>query len=109
MPESGSNPESVLRKEPASMLETVILLSFCVLVGLASVVLVVWLALTGRLASLDGLAFAIISLTLGGFFMFNVAWSAHTGELRAVLNHLRKKKASAQAEGEAAATPTEQA
>lgn len=88
------------------MLETVILLSFCLLVGLASLGVVVWLAVSGALFTLDGLAFALISLTLGAFFMFNVAWSFKTGELRALLGALRKDKA-AQAGEEAAGTPND--
>lgn len=88
------------------MLETVILLSFCLLVGLASLGVVVWLAVSGGLFTLDGLAFALISLTLGAFFMFNVAWSFKTGELRALLGALRKDQAGKVGE-EAARTPNE--
>lgn len=80
------------------MLETIILLVFCGLVGLASLAVVVWLGVSGSLLTLDGLAFALISLTLGGFFMFNIAWSLRSGELRAVLNHLLKKRAAAKRE-----------
>ncbi len=73
-----------------SMLETVILLALCGLVGLASVAVVIWLAVSGALFSLDGLVFALISLTVGAFFMFNIAWSLYTGELRALRDGLRK-------------------
>jgi hypothetical protein len=78
--------------EPTSMFETILLLAFCLLIGLASLAVVLWLLVTGRLLTLDGLAFALISLTIGGFFMFNVAWSLRTGELRALLGQLGKKK-----------------
>ena len=67
------------------MLEALILLGLCALAGLASVVVVIWLLATGSLLSLDGLAFAFISLTLGGFFVFNIGWSLYTGELRQLL------------------------
>jgi hypothetical protein len=69
------------------MLETIILLSFCLLGGLGSLAVVVWLAVTGSLLTMDGLAFALISLTLGGFLMFNVAWAVRSGELKALLGH----------------------
>ncbi len=72
------------------MIETAFLLAFCLLMGLLSLVVVVWLIVTGRIFGLDGLSFALISLTLGVFFMFNVAWSMHTGELQEVLKHFRK-------------------
>ena len=39
---------------------------------------------------MDKIAFALISLTIGGFFMFNVAWSFRTGELRALLSQGKK-------------------
>lgn len=77
------------------MLETIILLSFCLLVGLASVAVVIWLAASGGLFSIDGLAFALISLTLGAFFIFNVAWSFKRGELRALLGHLSEHHSKA--------------
>lgn len=84
------------------MLETILILSFCLLAGLASLAVVIWLAATGALFTLDGLAFALISLTLGGFMMFNVAWSFYKGELRALLSRPAKKKA----EEKPAAGPT---
>jgi hypothetical protein len=99
MPQTPTGSESVLEKGSGSMLEAIILLAFCGLVGLASLAVVVWLAVSGSLLSLDGLAFALISLTLGAFFMFNIAWSWRTGELRALLGQLRKKKATTPSEG----------
>ncbi len=73
------------------MLETVLLLLFCVLMGLGALAVVAWTTLTGRLLSLDGLALSLISLTLGAFFMFNIAWPMRTNELQGVLNYLREK------------------
>jgi hypothetical protein len=101
MPQNASNPEGVM--EPPSMLETIILLSFCLLAGLVSLVVVIWLGVTGALFSLDGLAFALISLTLGGFMMFNVVWSLWKGELHALLGQLGKHKAGQNSEGNPAA------
>jgi hypothetical protein len=90
MPQDASNPEGVM--EPPSMFETIILLAFCLFVGLISLAVVVWLAVTRALLTLDGLVFALICLTLGGFMMFNVAYSLRTGELRALLGQLKKNK-----------------
>jgi hypothetical protein len=86
--------------ERSSMLETVILLAFCSLMGLASLAVLLWLAESGTLLTMDGLVFALISLTVGGFFMFNVAWSFRTGELRALLNQMGQKKANEKSEEE---------
>ena len=76
------------------MLETLLLFGFCLLVGLLSLAVCVYLAVTGLLFTLDGLVLAIISLTIGGVFVLNVAWSVYTGELRRLLGHVRKKPAS---------------
>jgi hypothetical protein len=74
------------------VLETLVLLSFCLLVGLVSLAIVVWLIVTGGLLSLDNLLLTLISLTVGGIFMSIVAWSIHTGEFQDALNRLRKAK-----------------
>ena len=72
------------------MLETIILLALCCLVGLASFMIALWQLLPLQAITMDKIAFALISLTLGGFFMFNVAWSFRTGELRALLSQGKK-------------------
>ena len=72
------------------MLESVIELVLCLLFGLACLAVVVWDVASGRIAYLDGITLAILSLTLGGFFMFNVAWSWRTSELHELLDGLRK-------------------
>jgi hypothetical protein len=95
--------------ERPSMLETIFLLAFCLLIGLASLAVALWLAVSGRLLTLDGLAFALISLTIGGFFMFNIAWSFRTGELRALLGQLGKKEPKAASEDKAPSATTKQA
>ena len=92
--------------EPTSMFETVLLLAFCVVIGFASLAVVLWLLVSGRLLTLDGLAFALISLTIGGFFMFNVGWSFQTGELRALLGQLSKKEKNAGPEAKPPAATT---
>ena len=65
-------------------------LSICLVLGLASLAVVAWVVATGWIAYLDGIALALIGLTLGAFFLFDLAWSLHTGELEALLKELRK-------------------
>ncbi len=72
------------------MLETVILLSFCFLMGLLSLAIVVWIALSGRMFYLDGLLFAVISLAVGGIFLANFAFSVLRGEFQSALKSLLK-------------------
>ncbi len=91
MPETQNPEEMILGKERASMLETILLLAFCLFMGLLSLAVCVWQVVTGRAFTLDGLWLVLISLTIGGFLMFNVVWSIHTGEFQEVLKHLRKK------------------
>ena len=71
------------------MLQSVLLLAFCLLMGLVSLAVCVWVALGGQLFSLDGLLLVAISLSIGGFFMGNFAWSVFTGEVREILISLR--------------------
>jgi nitrogen fixation-related uncharacterized protein len=73
------------------MLDTVILLLFCVLVGLVSLGAVVWVVASGQLFQLDGLMLTAICLTLGVIFLGNFAWSVRNGEFQRALNHLFKK------------------
>ena len=75
------------------MLETALLLLFCLLIGLLSLAIVVWVVLSGRLFYLDGLLLTLISLSIGAIFMLNVAWSVRTGEVRALRDYFRKKSA----------------
>ena len=80
------------------MLQSVLLLAFCLFMGLLSLAVCIWVALTGQLFTLDGLLLVAISLTMGGFFMGNFAWSVYTGEVPEILNNLRSpsKKADTQ-------------
>ena len=95
--------------EPTSVLETILLLAFCLLIGFAALAVVLWLLVSGKLLTLDGLAFALISLTVGGFFMFNVGWSFRTGELRALLGQLGNREKKAEPEAKPPAATTKQA
>lgn len=78
------------------MLEAVVLLSLCLLLGLLSLAVVIWVVATGRIAYLDGIALALIGLTLAVFFIFNLAWSFYTGELQELLKSLRKRWAQSE-------------
>jgi len=78
------------------MLETILLLAFCLIIGLIALAVCAYLAVSGQLFTLDGLLLLIICLTIGGIFVLNVVWSVYTGELKKVLEHLRKKPASSE-------------
>ncbi len=71
------------------MLQSVLLLAFCLFMGLLSLAVCIWVALTGQLFTLDGLLLVAISLSIGGLFMGNLAWSILTGEAKEILNNLR--------------------
>ena len=62
------------------MRESLIELGLCLLIGLLSLVAVVWVIVTGRIAYLDGISLALISLTIAVFFLFNVVISYRRGE-----------------------------
>jgi uncharacterized membrane protein YqjE len=81
-------------EEKSTMLQSALLLLFCLLVGVLSLAVCVWVAATGQLLTMDGLLTIAISLAVGAVFMANVAWSFHTGELKAILNQLRKRRAA---------------
>ena len=81
------------------MLETILLLAFCLIAGLIALAVCVYLAMSGLLFSVGGLFFALISLTIGGVFILNVVWSIYTGELKEMLEHSRKKPASGESPG----------
>lgn len=78
------------------MLETILLLAFCLIIGLIALAVCAYLAVSGQLFTLDGLLLLIICLTIGGIFVLNVVWSVYTGELKKVLEHLRKKPAQSE-------------
>ncbi len=91
MGEAGRSPTIILGEERAPMLDSLLLLSFCVLMGLLSLAVCVWVAVSGSLLTLDGILMVLISLTLGGIFLGNFAWSIRSGEVRQLLNNLLKK------------------
>jgi hypothetical protein len=72
-------------QERQRMSERLIEVAICLFIGLASLAVVVWLALTGLLAYLDGISLALISLVIGGFFMFDVLVAYRSGELDEIL------------------------
>lgn len=74
------------------MIEPLLWLGCCVLLGLLCLGLVVWIAITGRIAHLDGLSLALISLAVGAIFLSVVGWSYHTGELKEILKFLGRGK-----------------
>ena len=91
------NPQAItLGKEQNSMLETLLLLGFCLLVGLLSLAVCAYLAATHLLFTLDGIVLAIISLTIGGIFVLNVGWSVYTGELKRLMAKNERKSDSAE-------------
>lgn len=79
------------------MSERLIEVAICLFIGLASLAVVVWLASTGRLAYLDGISLALISLVIGGFFLFDVLAAYRAGELDEILG--RRKATPATGEG----------
>ncbi len=78
------------------MLETILLLVFCLFVGLIAGAVCLYLIVSRQAFTLDGLALFLISLTIGGIFMLNVGWSVYTGELKQILEPIRKKPAAAE-------------
>jgi hypothetical protein len=86
-----SASEGTFKREQSTMREAILELSICLIVGILCVAVVVWDVVTGLIVYLDGIALAIIVLTLGAFFLFNVAWSYRTGEIKQILGELRKR------------------
>ncbi len=76
------------------MLDAVVLLGFCLLVGLISLLVFLWIVFTRNLFTIDNICLVLIDLTIGAIFMANVAWSWHTGEFREVLNYFLKGRRS---------------
>jgi hypothetical protein len=91
MSETETHPHNTSGKEQAPMLDTVILLAFCCLLSLLSLAVFIWVIATRELFTLDNLSLVLIDLTVGAMFMANIAWSAHTGEVRQILDFYRKK------------------
>lgn len=68
---------------------------FCLLVGLATLMICAWVVATGQLFTLDGLLLVAVSGTLATFFVGNTAWAIYTGELRELLAQMRSKPEAA--------------
>src|SRR6266542_448539 len=90
-----SASEGSFNRGQSTMSELIVELAICLFVGLISLAVVVWDVASGRIVYLDGIALAIIVLTLGMFFLFNVFWSYRNGELRQIWQEFRKPKGSA--------------
>lgn len=78
------------------MFESLFLLGFCMIVGLAAMAVCGYLAISRLLFTLDGLLLAMICATIGGLFLLMVVWSFYTGELKRILEQTRKKPASSE-------------
>jgi len=78
------------------MWESIIELVICLVIGAIALAVVAWEIATGRIAYLDGISLSLISLTLGGFFLFDVFWSYRSGELKEVLSSIRKPRVGKQ-------------
>ncbi len=73
------------------MLEPVLWLAVCLVLGLLCLGVVIWTVATGRIAYLDGLSLALISLAVGAIFLSVVGWSYRAGDLKEILNARSKK------------------
>lgn len=100
MAEQQNTFDPTLTEGRGTMLQSALLLFFCLLVGVLSLAVCAWVVIFGQLFTLDGLLTVSISLLVGALFMANLAWSVYTGELREILNQLRKRPASGDASGE---------
>jgi UPF0716 family protein affecting phage T7 exclusion len=74
------------------MIEPLLWLVVCALLGVLCLAVVVWVVVTGRIAYLDGLSLALISLAVGFIFLSMVGWSYRAGELKEILKSLRRGK-----------------
>jgi hypothetical protein len=96
MLDSHGPQEITLGKEQTSMFESILLLAFCLIVGLIAVAVCGYLVASGQFLTLDGLSLALICAAIGGFFVLMVVWSFYTGELKQILEHMRKKPTSSE-------------
>ena len=81
------------------MLDAIVLFAFCLLIGLIALAVCAYLAVSGLLFTLDGLALALIALSIGGLFLLNVVWSVYTGEFKQLLARPQKHPASGEPSG----------
>lgn len=78
------------------MLESLLLLAFCLVVGLISMAVCGYLVVSGQFLTLDGLSLSLICATIGGLFVLMVVWSFYTGELKQILEYRHKKPPSSE-------------
>ena len=78
------------------MTEGLIELGVSVLIAVASLACVAWIVASGQIAYMDGIAFALIALTIGVFFLFSVYWSYRTSELKSLLQARHSKRNTAE-------------
>jgi membrane protein implicated in regulation of membrane protease activity len=71
------------------MIEPLLWLLVSALLGLLCLAVVVWVVVTGRIAYLDGLSLALISLAVGAIFLSMLGWSYRSSELKELLKSLR--------------------
>ncbi len=81
------------------MLQAVLLLAFCLLMGLVALAACAWVAATGQLFTMDGLLIVAISVTLGGAFVAMVVYSWKTGEVSEILNEWRSRRKASEGGG----------
>jgi hypothetical protein len=68
------------------LIETLLLLIFSLLMGIGSLGVAGWLALSGQFASLDGLFLTMTALLVALVFFLNFAWNLNSQELTERLN-----------------------
>jgi len=80
-------------------MDAILLLAFCLLIGLIALAVCVYLAVSGALLTLDGLSLVLICLSIGGLFLLNVVWSVYTGEFKQLLARSHKQPPSGEQSG----------
>lgn len=73
------------------MSESLLELAISLIVGLFALVSVGWIVASGQIAYMDGIALALIALTIGVFFLFNIYLAYRAGDIQALLKSRQKK------------------
>jgi hypothetical protein len=73
------------------MVETVLLLVSCLLLGIGSLVLAGWLVISHQFASLDGIFLTFVCLVMALVFLLNSFWSLRIAEFRQLIQDRSKK------------------
>src|SRR3989304_6106102 len=98
----GQTADRVLSKEPVTMLQSILVYTFCLLVGVVALAVCAWVAATGQLFTMDGLLLIAISLTLAAFFVGNGIWAVHSGEVSELLRRLRSRSGKTETQDDSA-------